>query len=366
MSEQKRLKDRYKAMPHGSARLQAIQQAVQKADEQKDREWQITHRYELADELHFYGDSAKTLPIIAQAAALFEQEPIESKVYDYLFSFYEALGVWDDLPHLPLEQREQMAQKFFDVLKQYGYQASLYHETQYNQLMAEGRQEEAEREYELRFAEQPGVRQTLSRCKACAQSMRVLHAIDHENREEAMELAKPLLDGTLSCSTEPWCALNQLFEFAWSQENRADVQFFGERLLQRLAWDPYAQESDVLCCYILSHIKEGLKALERTLPEILQKWSQRERQDYFQSAWLLLTRAAQTDETLSLSLPKEFALYREDGRYNAAELAQWFYEQALDIAKKFDQRNGYPYYQNQMEKAGQGLQAMMAQEISNQ
>lgn len=366
MSEHERLKDQYKAMPHGSARVQAIQKAVKKADDQKDHAWQIIHRFELADELHFYGDCAKTLPIIARATELFEQEPLESYVYDYLFAFYEALDVWNEVPQLSLEQREQVAEKFFYALKRYGYSTSLYHERQYMQRRREGRFEEAEREYELRFTQEPGVHKTLTQCKACEQGMRILHALNSQNWQEAMELAKPILDGTLSCRTEPWCALNLLFEFAWSQGNRADVQFFGERLLQRLAWDPYAQESDVLCCYILSHIKEGLKALERTLPEIPQKWSQQERQDYFQSVWLLLTRAAQTDETLSLSLPKEFALYREDGRYNAAELARWFYEQALDIAKKFDQRNGYPYYQNQMEKAGQGLRAMMAQEISNQ
>lgn len=358
MSEHRRLKDQYRAMPHGSARVQAIQQAVKKADDQKDHEWQIIHRFELADELHFYGDCAKTLPIIARATELFEKEPLESHIYDYLFAFYEALSVWDEVPQLSLEQREEVAEKFFYALKRYGYSTSLYHEKQYTQMKREGRFEEAEREYALRFAEEPGVRRTLTRCKACEQSMRILHAMNNKNWQEAIELAKPFFNGTLSCSTQPWCALQLLLEFAWYEGNREYVQFLSERLLQRLQWDPAGEESEVLSCYILSDVNGGLRAFERTLPKMLQRWSQQERQDYFQSAWLLLSHAARTYKTLSLSLPKTFALYKESGEYDTAELAHWFHTAALDIAKKFDDRNGYPDQQNVIEKAGRGLLKM--------
>lgn len=365
MSEHERLKDQYKAMPHGSARVQAIQKAVKKADDQKDHAWQIIHRFELADELHFYGDCAKTLPIIARATELFEQEPLESYVYDYLFAFYEALDVWNEVPQLSLEQREQVAEKFFYALKRYGYSTSLYHERQYMQRRREGRFEEAEREYELRFTQEPGVHKTLARCKACEQGMRILHALNSQNWQEAMELAKPILDGTLSCRTEPWGTLKLLFEFAWYEGDRESLQFAGDRMLQRVRWDPVGEEWEVLPCYILSDVRGGLKAFERTLPDMLQRWSQQERQDYFQSVWLLLTRAAQTQETLSLSLPKEFALYLEDGIYHPKELAQWFHAAALEIAKKFDDRNGYPDQQNVIEKAGMALLKMTQQETQH-
>ena len=60
----------------------------------------------------------------------------------------------------------------------------------------------------------------------------------------------------------------------------------------------------------------------------------------------------------SLAMPKTFPLYREDGQYNTAELAQWFHEGALEIARKFDERNQSSYYQNKMQRAWDGMQKM--------
>ena len=75
-------------------------------------------------------------------------------------------------------------------------------------------------------------------------------------------------------------------------------------------------------------------------------------------AWLFFSQAAHTYETVSLAMPKTFPLYREDGQYNTAELAQWFHEGALEIARKFDERNQSSYYQNKMQRAWDGMQKM--------
>lgn len=61
-------------------------------------------------------------------------------------------------------------------------------------------------------------------------------------------------------------------------------------------------------------------------------------------------------------LPERFPLCRLDGEYNPAELAVWFHQQALDIAYRFDRRNGYPYFQKQIETAQAGMQKALGRE----
>ena len=56
-----------------------------------------------------------------------------------------------------------------------------------------------------------------------------------------------------------------------------------------------------------------------------------------------------------------FPLYRSDGAYDPTELADWFHQQAPDIAYRFDQRNGYPAHQKKIETAWAGTQEMANQ-----
>ena len=57
-------------------------------------------------------------------------------------------------------------------------------------------------------------------------------------------------------------------------------------------------------------------------------------------------------EKVKLELPKEFALWREDGCYKAGELAEWFHSQAEEIAGRFDARNGTKWFAEDLKAAG--------------
>ena len=66
--------ERYMAMPHGSERIDAIREAVKKADKWGDDYWRLKNRYQLAIEQYRYDDSGKVLPMIAEYVAIFEKK----------------------------------------------------------------------------------------------------------------------------------------------------------------------------------------------------------------------------------------------------------------------------------------------------
>ena len=63
-------------------------------------------------------------------------------------------------------------------------------------------------------------------------------------------------------------------------------------------------------------------------------------------------------ETVKLELPREFALWQEDGEYRSQELADWFYAQASETAQRFDRRNGSDWFCRDLELSGKPPKTM--------
>jgi hypothetical protein len=56
----------------------------------------------------------------------------------------------------------------------------------------------------------------------------------------------------------------------------------------------------------------------------------------------------ETRPEVSLSLPEEFPLYRPDGIYQVSELRNYFYQQAEELALRYDARNGNSGYMDRL------------------
>jgi hypothetical protein len=51
-----------------------------------------------------------------------------------------------------------------------------------------------------------------------------------------------------------------------------------------------------------------------------------------------------------LALPEEFPLYRADGVYSVSELRRYFYQQAEELAQRYDARNGNSGYMDRLKE----------------
>ena len=120
--------ERYMAMPHGVERINAIREAVKKADNWGDDYWRLKNRYQLAIEQYRYDDSGKVLPMIAEYVAIFEKKyfdtgksPTHQQLGEYLYLLDLALNVFGILPQLPLTQGRQLEEQYWNALKRFGY-----------------------------------------------------------------------------------------------------------------------------------------------------------------------------------------------------------------------------------------------------
>ena len=81
-------------------------------------------------------------------------------------------------------------------------------------------------------------------------------------------------------------------------------------------------------------------------------WDQLLVYDFAKGAWVTFRELGKRMGKVKLELPREFPLWRENGEYDVAGLAEYFHGQALEVAGRFDARNGTRWYKKDLEAAG--------------
>lgn len=344
----KALEDAYQAMPHDHTRLAAIYAAMGEADASGDRIWRIQTRYDAIIELMFYGDGGQILPLVGEFVRLFEEKPSYSGSKFYLYILYAAVGQWNLLPQLPLDQLERMKERFWDAVQRYQMYDGPYYEREFVRAQRQGQWEKMEEAWQKWQRAKNN-----NDCKGCVQYFRVQYAVAKRDGALAEREAQPILNGSLYCANEPQNTLSLLLGHALDYGTKEEAARWAEQLrLQLMKESPVMEyDSGMLLWLAYSDPEEGLRMFERFMPENWRAWDQEERFYLFKNAWVLFHRLAEQNKPVQVELPEEFPLWKQDGQYNAGELADWFYAQAQKIGNAFDTRDGYPYFAHELELA---------------
>lgn len=343
----------FKRMPYNHLRVAMIQEALAIAEQHKIAEYQIGLRYDLMWAYTMGDDRAKALPICAEYFALREQRP------DICFAPRTAVSaariaahVAISLPQITLEQCHALMEQFHTQVRKYGLGARVWHIHACHFYILTGDLAAAEKHLES-FRTIP--RDDLSDCPACEASNAAEALLNLGRREEAMETFRPVLEGKLTCECQPWSALSLLIHDDLNHGNLGRAQNWGQKLARCPLKSPvdllYVGALTRLCAYTDPSRSVGM--LEKYLPWISGLWDQDVLFAFYRGAWALCEKLGETQESLSIRFPQTFPLYNEDGTYSCARLAEWFYTQAQDIAKRFDRRNGSNYYERHLIRFGE-------------
>uniref|UniRef100_UPI004055AAD9 hypothetical protein n=1 Tax=Agathobacter sp. TaxID=2021311 RepID=UPI004055AAD9 len=361
------LRRQYKKLPYGKEREEAIRHAIKRADEFGNQEWRLCTRDDLICLFCLWGDNGEMLPILSEFVSIFEEQPMEKYVVAYLDSLYRALHQWIYFPYLPLKERKKMAQHFLQACKHYHANLYEYYTGERAQCLREGKMEEAEKYHKKSLTElQKNSPRKVVSCKACKQASKVYYAIDKKDWETAIKEAQPIFDGTVTCKQHPRETARALLKFTLDSGDCEKSDVYAElfELFPKPDWEDHSWT--LMRYYAFTQPEEGLEIFCEVLPYILGVRDQIEQKGFYEDAYIFWVQYARRYENISLTLPKAFPLYREDGMYRSSEIADWLYEKTMSIIKKFDERNGYPYYQNSFHDMIEGMKKMeQASDISN-
>jgi hypothetical protein len=332
----------------GAEKVALLGEAVRLADLQQDVERATYLREELFEAAFDSGQYERALAEFNTMLAACDRHPdtFGADVMPRLLWLYK--WVAEHAHKFPAVGKAQIEEMFRDMERRYaeaGLSMRAIYSLRSGAALDMGDAARAKRYYEKWIdAEEDGSED----CAACELNSLVEFLLRTGDSELALDRAKPLLQGRMSCAEVPGITQSFLLvpllklgrlelaakshraSYKQIRENRKFIGYAGNHL-QYLA--------------LTNEATQAVTLLESRLAWALETRNGQDKFSFLLGARLLLARlAAQGRKTIKLLLPPSFPHVREDGRYDTAELAEVFLSMATDVAAQFDRRNGTDRY----------------------
>ena len=337
---------------HGKVRLDAIHSAILQADKEGDYETGFILRDELIRESVFYNDYMDAYIIFPEYFAMCEKYPDLNEEYSWnvIWKFKWIIDNAVCFYQISMKETEKYLDTFKQMSEKLGYSLRTYYclmfrVYKYSDL-------EKANEYYERFQAEP--RDELSDCKACELSSEIHLQLLNGREAEAFELFKPLADGRYSCTEQPSFTYARFGEFYYNRGEYKKAEDYYKKFYKAVTKDGlYSDEiGNVVSCYAFTNPDKALKVFLKFFPRVLESREPSEITNFAIGACHLWKQVAlkMGKNTLMMSLPQQFELYREDGDYDLNELYEYFFKQAEKVGYLLDESNLSDEYTNKIRK----------------
>lgn len=322
-------------MPEGMARHEALERAARAADAHDHLPLAVSCRIALIRSAYDLGRYDLMLAPFAWCGAAEQRDPTafdewETHSYDWAHKWIVSGLIAD--PRFTLEQIGSFVDQLAERYQRLGYSMQPVHGARAD-LAAHVGDDEAYREHFARYLAVD--RGPMSDCEACVVEEQAGHLIRQGRHAEAVAHAEHQLAQDTGCATQPQGILTTLTPafVALGEVDRArQAHVVAYRLVRDDLVGGYLDDHLEFCA-TSGNVRRGVELLRGHLHRVHHSTSPSRAMHFAAGAALLLSR---------VSPDEEFAVPR-DGRsvvMSAPELRELLEAQALEIAARFDRRNG--------------------------
>ncbi|GIE32117.1 hypothetical protein Ait01nite_051620 [Actinoplanes italicus] len=332
-----RLLSEAREMPYGTAQIAMFDELIRHVDTTDDQALKFYARLFATTAYIYGGEPVRAFPSFSWCVADFDRNPSpyhEGGTHNLLWLFKNMVHSMTRFPELPLERTYAVLDDMERRYRESGHGLQPVYKHRYLVASHVGLTEEAD-EWFRKWQAAP--RNRLSDCAGCDPTTLVSHLADEGRFEEAAELAAPVLAGDLSCSEQPQSILSELMEVYLKTGRPSEAADAHRRsyLVERnnLA-DLWGIGDHITFCSRTGNEHRGLEILQRHIDWLDRAPSPAAAMNFAASAVQLLRRLEK--------IGHGHATVRRAGRPDAtaAELARELETFALDLAARFDARNG--------------------------
>lgn len=358
------LKRLYDKMEHGKAREAAIRSAIEMADAHEDTPFRVFFRLELCLESDFYGDSMDLMVIFPEVLAIVDRYPdTPSTCFDsyhkdamehVLWVYKWILSNCSSFYQIPMADCIKFFEDFKRRSQAYGYNLRPYYYLLYD-FYEEIDPVKVKEAYSA-FARLP--RDGNCDCKACERNSMVNYWLKNGEFERAKRLAEDIENYTLRCGHDrraAWLRLQTHYMQYYLRNGEFEEALKYCRILERqtLQDTEFQCWSSFLYCYANQDMGKALRIYKAHWKD----WQEERNPSAIFNSSINIARffkKLQEDRKtgdIKLTMDASFSLYRESGQYKIADLYQYYYDRARDMAERFDQRNGTDHYHKSLVEA---------------
>jgi hypothetical protein len=331
-----------KALRHeeGDERIAICEDAVTEADLSGHFELRFTTREELVRATIFGGEPEKAIVAFSWLLAHFEQRPPRVSAWSILWKYKWILSRIHEFPQISKARIFEMFDDFEAHSIRAGYGLYAIHNFRYRFEQFCGNRESA---IELFRKMMDLPEDGLSNCSTCIIDEAVSFALYCGDDDRAIELAKPIFDGELQCSSVPHRTYARLLlplHRSGKTDDARNYQRAGYRLIRdnKAFLDRVSQH--LIYLVATGQLDSGLALFKKHVPWLAQTRNSYDHFLFHRAAWLLFdAQAEQSGKPLRINLPQSVPYHSADGSYDASTLSKWHEEKAAELGRRFDARN---------------------------
>ena len=324
-------------LPYGAAQIAMVEQVLRHVDTTDDAELKFYARLFATTAYIYGGEPVKAFPTFSWCVADFDRNPSPYHgrfTHNLLWLFKSMVNSLTSFPEVPLARTHAVLDDMERRYRESGHGLQPVYKHRYLVAKHVGDREQAE-DWFKKWQAAP--RNALSDCAGCDPTSLVRHLAAAGRYTEAAEVAAPVLTGDLSCSEQPQNILSELMVVYLKTGRPRDAADAHRRsyLLERnnLA-DLWEIGGHIRFCARTGNEHRGLEILQRHIDWLDRAPSPGAAMNFAASAVVLLRRLTALghgDTTIRRSGHPERSV---------AELAAELETFALDLAARFDARNG--------------------------
>ncbi|MCQ2417337.1 MAG: hypothetical protein MJ071_05960 [Oscillospiraceae bacterium] len=340
MFDARKIMNDYQKIADPQERFQAIREAVKAADEAKDISWSFSFREHYMSAASTVNDDAEMTKTFSEMKALYDSsEELRSREgirSDLLLAYRLMIMKGAESEQVSLDTISGYLADYETRLKADGH--SLHSAHYLREVVSEVTGNLLpEEEYGKYHDENEN---SIPHCDACEWNHDMAIQFALGNAQKAIAMAAPVFSGEISCEKVPAKTFAQLVAYYTKTGEYDAAMKFAKHLFPQVRRRPeLLKETGILLRYYAAvNPQMGVLVFRQTLPDFMRSSNQLMR-FYFAEGAARLFRSIQ-GEQLTLILPPDFAMWKEDFRYDTAAMGNYFFDIAKELAEKYDARNG--------------------------
>ncbi|MGW0517438.1 hypothetical protein [Crossiella sp. NPDC003009] len=322
-------------LPFGPARIAAVEQVVRQADALGRDDLRYAARILSLETYRYGGEPAKSFVPFAWCLAAYDRGEGDPDLdLDLLWDFKGIVASLADFPEVPLGQTRAVLDDMERRYRQAGHGMNPVH--QYRELLARhlGDRDTAAEQFRLWQASPRG---ELSDCDGCEPNGKINHLVWLGRDEQALATARPVLSGQLNCYEQPQSIRTNLL-LPYLRTGRlteaADAHRGAYPALRHDRAKLGLVAEHLVFCAVTGNHQRGLEILTRHLGWLDEPCTPAAAMRFVAAGALVLTRAPET------AVRRPAYRDRDAVDWPSAALRDELTEQALELAARFDARNG--------------------------
>lgn len=334
-------------LSHPEDKINLLKQAIQIADANNDLDWGFDLRLDLISQEKDTSHCTESFPAFTWILSAYDSNSELFNEDDFLWEYKWMAAAARRNVNISRQQVESIMADLKVRMERNGYTPRGYYSVMIYWNLFIGDMQEANKYLELR---DNTTRDRMSHCPACELDTRVEIELIEGQFDKAITTANDLITKKLTCGVMPLSTFCNLTYYLSKAGDERAAEFF-EKAEEEIA---EAEENDSSLISNISDLIYYLNKYDRNRGwEYFQKYAEWEigaedsiSFDFSKNILTLLKEDGKKQLTMSEKLP----YFKADSNYNIADLYDYYYKKANELAQQFDARNGTNSFSKALEE----------------